>query len=161
VPTPGLCYFLRSVLLTRILETLHGHAAVLAAAALAHPALLLRKGAPLSWRTRLAIALTVAMVVVAFASGLVVYPAYIDRVRVQLFLRSRTAGLLFETKEHLAYCVTALTLGSGVAAWFAPRESRDLRQVAAVGFAAAAVLCLVAVGLGTFIAGVHGFGGVR
>lgn len=149
------------MLITRLLETLHGHAAVLAVAALAHPAILLRKGAPLSGRTRLAVALTVGMVVVAFASGLVIYPAYVDRVRVQLFLQSRTAGLLFETKEHLAYCVTALTLGSGVAAWFAPREARDLRQVAAVGFGAAALLCLTAVGLGTFVAGVHGFGAVR
>lgn len=145
----------------RILEALHGHAAVLAAAALLHPAILLRKGQPLAFRTRLAVALTAGLVVVAFASGLVVYPAYVERVRVSLFLADSRAGLLFETKEHLAYAVTALTLGSAVTAWFAPRTSRDLRQAAAVGFAVAALLCLVTSGLGTVVASVHGFGAVR
>jgi hypothetical protein len=145
----------------RILEALHGHAAVLAAAALVHPAVLLRKGAPLSFRSRLAVGLTVGMVVLAFASGLVIYAAYVDRVRVQLFLQDPRAGLLFETKEHIAFAVTTITLGAGTTAWFAPKEDRGLRQAAALAFAVAAVLCLATTGLGTFIAGVHGFGGVR
>ncbi|MBM4357803.1 MAG: hypothetical protein FJ096_06805 [Deltaproteobacteria bacterium] len=145
----------------RILEALHGHAAVLAAAALAHPAILLRKGAPMSFRTRLAVALTVGVVALAFASGLVIYATYVDRVRVQLFLRNPSAGLLFETKEHLAFAVTAITLGAGVAAWFAPAPDRALRRAAALAFGVAAILCLVTSGLGTYIAGVHGFGGVR
>lgn len=145
----------------RILEALHGHAAALAAAALVHPALLLRKGAPMSSRTKLAVGLTVAMVVSAFGSGLFIYGAYVDQVRVQLFLESERAGLLFETKEHIAFGVTAISVGAAVCAFSAPKEARALRQGAAVAFAVAAVLCLVTSGLGTFIAGVHGFGGVR
>lgn len=145
----------------RILEALHGHAGVLAAAALLHPALLLRKGAPLSWRSRLAVALTVLMVLSAFASGLVIYAAYVADVRVPLFLKDARAGLLFETKEHLAFAVTAITLGAGACAWWAPTESRDLRRAAALGFGVAAALCLVATALGTFVAGVHGFGAAR
>jgi len=142
-------------------EALHGHAAVLAAAALAHPAVLLRKGAPMSPRTRLSVGLTVGLVLVAFASGLTIYGAYVDKVRVQLFLHSERAGLLFETKEHIAFAVTAITFGAGVCAWFAPKEARELRRASAVGFGVAAALCLVTSGLGTYIASVHGFGGVR
>lgn len=145
----------------RILEALHGHAGVLAAAALLHPALLLRRGAPLSFRTRLAVGLTVATVLAAFGSGLVVYGTYVARVRVGLFLVDPRAGLLFETKEHVAFAVTAMTAGAGVCAWFAPREARELRRAAAVVFATAAALCLGVSALGTYIASVHGFGAVR
>lgn len=144
----------------RILESLHGHAGVLAAAALAHPAILLRNGAPLSWRSRWSVGLTAGFVVAAFASGLFIYGAYVEKLRVQLFLQSERAGLLFETKEHLAFAVTSLALGAGVCALAAPRGARALRRAAAAAFGVAAVLCLCTAGLGTYISSVHGFGAV-
>ena len=101
------------------------------------------------------------MVVGAFASGIVIYAKYVDRVRVQLFLIDPRAGFLFETKEHLAFAVSAITLGAGVTAWFAPRDDRQLRRAAALAFGVAAFLCVVTSGLGTYIAGVHGFGATR
>ncbi len=134
---------------------------MLAAAALLHPAILLRKGNPMSWGTRLAVVLTAGAVVLAFASGVWIYPAYVASVRVPLFLKSEHTGLLFETKEHIAFAVMALALGASACAWFAPTRARGLRRAAAVGFALGAALCLVTAALGTWVAAVHGFGSAR
>lgn len=145
----------------RILEAVHGHFAVLAAAALLHPAILLRQGQPMSRRTRWAVALTAIAAVLAFGSGSFLYPAYIARVRVPLFLRDARAGMMFETKEHLAFAIVALSSGAAVCAWLAPAEARELRRAAAAVFAMSAALCLAVVALGTYVAGVHGFGSAR
>jgi uncharacterized BrkB/YihY/UPF0761 family membrane protein len=148
-------------MLWRILESLHGHFAVLAAAALLHPAILMRKGAPLSRGGRWSVALTALSVALAFGSGLTIYKAYVAQVRVPLFLRNDRAGLLFETKEHLAFAVVTIALGAAACAWWAPSEARELRRAAAVAFAAAAALCIATAILGTYVAGVHGFGSAR
>ncbi len=145
----------------RILESVHGHFAVLAAAALLHPAILLRRGAPMSWGQRLSVALTAAAVALAFGTGIFLYPAYIARVKIALLLKNARAGLSFETKEHVAFAVIAVTLGAAVCAWFAPSDARALRRAAAVAFAVGAALCLATVALGTYVAGVHGFGSTR
>jgi hypothetical protein len=139
------------------LETFHGHLGVLAAAALLHPAILLRKGHALSWRTRLSVTLSTAFVMLAFGSGLWIYPHYRSQVRTGLFHASAAAGFLFETKEHLAYGVVATALGGCIGALAAPKDGRTLRRGAALVYAVSAALCIVTVALGSYVAAVHGF----
>ena len=141
----------------RLLETIHGHFGVLAAAALLHPAILLRRGKALTRGMRWAVGLSTLAVVSAFGSGLWIYPGYRDYLRPALFRASARAGFLFETKEHLAFAVVALSLGACAAALLAPREADALRKAAAASYVAAAVLCIVTVCLGSYIASVQGF----
>ena len=142
-----------------LFETVHGHLGVLAAAALAHPAILLRKGQPLSRGARWAVGLTTLAVTLAFASGLAIYAAYVAQVRPWLFRASARAGLLFETKEHVAFIVVASALGAGACALLAPRDARgrELRRLAAVVYAVGALLCLAVTALGSHIASVFTF----
>lgn len=142
----------------RLLESVHGHFGVLAVAILVHPALLLRKGHALSRRARFAVGACALFALAAFATGLVIYEDYRSGVRAGLFQASAAAGLLFETKEHLAFAVVAMALSGAVAALVAPREARALRQAAGALFAASALLCAITVALGTYVAAVHGFG---
>jgi hypothetical protein len=140
-----------------LLATVHGYLGVLAAAALLHPAILLRDGRPLSRGMRWSIGLTAVVTSAAFSLGVSIYEDYREIVKRPLFVASRTVGLLFETKEHLAYAVIALTLGAAVCAFAAPADEPRLRRLAAVLFAAAALVCLAVVGLGTYVASVRGF----
>jgi hypothetical protein len=144
-------------MLFRLLESLHGHLGVLAAIGLVHPAILLRRGHPLSRGGRWSIALTALATALAFGSGAFIYPAYIRLVRRHVFSTSVPAGMLFETKEHLAFVVTCLTAGAAVAALCSPREEAAMRRAAALLFAAAALLCLLTAGLGSYVAAVRGF----
>lgn len=141
----------------RLLAGLHGHLGVLLAAALIHPAILLRHGRPLSRGMRWAIGLTTLLTMLAFGLGLALYEDYRATVKRTLFATSAPTGLLFETKEHLAYAVLTLALGAGVCALVAPRGGRALRRAAAAAYAAAALLCLIVVGLGTVVAATQGF----
>lgn len=141
----------------RLLESIHGHLGVLAAAALLHPAILLRRGRPLSRGLRWSIGLTTAVVALAFATGLTIYDGYREHVRPQLLLEHYDTALLFETKEHLAWAVLTLALGAGMAALAAPRDAKRIRQAAAAFYSVAALLCLVTASLGTWIAAVSGF----
>lgn len=143
--------------LLRLLESVHGHLGVLAAAALLHPTILLRKGKPLTRRNEIAVVLTALLVVGAFATGLVIYPGYIENVRAGLFLRSATAGFLFETKEHLAYAVIALTAGATGVATLAPAPAPATRRLAAGLYGLAALLCLAVSALGSYLAAIWGF----
>jgi hypothetical protein len=144
-------------MLMRLLESVHGHLGVLAGVALLHPALLLRGGRPLSRGIRWTIGLATVLTGVAFALGVTIYGHYREDVRLPLFLRNPQAGLLFETKEHLAYAVLALALGAGVCALAAPREAHGLRRTAAALYAAAAGLCMITAGLGVYVATVAAF----
>ncbi|MAQ18372.1 MAG: hypothetical protein CMN30_26685 [Sandaracinus sp.] len=141
----------------RLLESVHGHLGILAAVALLHPAWLLRRGRPLSRGMRWSVGLTAAITSAAFALGLSIYEPYRDQVKRRLFAHARDAGWLFETKEHLAFAVIALTLGATVAAFAAPRDDRRLRRWAAGAYAAAALLCFVVVALGTYVASLRTF----
>ena len=60
-------------MLLRFLESIHGHLGVLALASLIHPAILLRKGLPLSFRSRLSVIAATTLTVLAFALGLYLY----------------------------------------------------------------------------------------
>lgn len=141
----------------RLLESVHGSFGVLAAAALLHPALLLWRGRPMTRRTRWSVGLTLGLVATAFTFGLSIYASYRYQVRRHLFAFHPTVGLLFETKEHLAYATLALALGAGVAAFAAPPRAVALRRAAARVFAAAALVCLTVAALGTYVASVRGF----
>ena len=89
--------------------------------------------------------------------GLAIYEGYRSHVRRELFAQAPQVGLLFETKEHLAWTVLALAFGAGVTAWFAPVERRDLRRLAAALYLAAAIACASVVALGTYVASVRSF----
>ncbi|MCA9583477.1 MAG: hypothetical protein KC416_16875, partial [Myxococcales bacterium] len=141
-----------SVSLLRLLQSIHGHLGVLATVALLHPAILLRHGAPLTRGRKWAVGLSVGLVIAAFAMGLSLYDNYRAEVRRTLFSRAPSVGLLFETKEHLAYAVLALSVGAFTAAWMAGPHRRDLRRGAAVLFATAAVLCGIVAAIGTYVA---------
>lgn len=141
----------------RLLETVHGHFGILAAVALLHPAILLRRGKALTRGGRWSIALTTALTVLAFGSGLVIYEGYRSEVKRGLFLENPTVGYLFETKEHVAFAVMALALGAGIAALAAPRPARRVRKASAVVYAVAAAICFVTVGLGSYVSAVAGF----
>jgi hypothetical protein len=145
------------VTLLRLLESIHGHFGILAAVALIHPAILLRKGRPLSRGMKWSVGLTTLLVIIAFGLGLFIYGDYREIVKRPLLLEHFDVGMLFETKEHLAWGVLCLALGAGSAAFLAPREATRLRQIAAVFYALAASLCLATAGLGTYIAAVQSF----
>lgn len=141
----------------RILESVHGHLGVLAVVALVHPAILLRRGRPLSRGARLSVWLTTCACVAAFGLGVGIYGDYRALVKADLFRASARAGFLFETKEHLAFATLAFALCAGASALLAPPEAHDVRRLSAVLYAVATILCLVVASLGTFIRSIHGF----
>jgi hypothetical protein len=141
----------------RVLETIHGHLGVLAAASLYHPAILMRRGQQLSRGARWAVGLATGFAVAAFSMGLVIYEDYRSVVKRELFEIRYGAGLLFETKEHLAYAVVTMALGAGAAAFLAPPEARRLRQASAAMYLSAALLATGVCALGTVVAAVHSF----
>lgn len=139
------------------LESIHGHLGVLAAAALLHPAILLRKGKPLSFGKRLSVILSTSFTAAAFALGIAIYEDYRAHVKRDLFRASTEAGFLFETKEHLAYAVLAVAAGACACALLAPRDASALRKLAALLYAVATVLCAIVAGLGTYVASIRSF----
>jgi nitric oxide reductase large subunit len=137
----------------RLTEHVHGHLGWLAAAILAHPALLLRS------RTRTANAAVIAatsLVTVAAAVGAWLYVAYRERLKQGIFLRAPTVGFLFERKEHLAFGAVLLAWAGAAAYFAAPRATRPtralLRTIAFRAFALSAVLAVVVAVLGTLVA---------
>jgi hypothetical protein len=144
-------------MLLRLLESIHGHLGVLAAVALVHPAILLRKGKPLSRGRRLAVLLSTAVTALAFGFGLAIYEEYRDTVKRRLLFAEPDVAMLFETKEHLAYATLTLALSAGFAALVAPREGTQVRRAAAVVYAAATVAAVITVCLGVYVASVDTF----
>jgi hypothetical protein len=140
-----------------LLESIHGHVGVLAMVALFHPALMLWSGKPLSRNGKLALGASLALVGLAFALGLTIYPAYREQVKPELFLASERAGLFFETKEHLAWIALVGALGAGVTGLVAPPRAVQARRIAARVFLGAAIACTIAACLGTWIASVRTF----
>jgi hypothetical protein len=142
----------------RVIERVHGHAGWLAAALLAHPAILLRNRAR---RAPLAVGVATALVTTVAAAGLFLYVDYRERLKRQIFIDSPTTGWLFERKEHLAFGAVMLAW-AGCAAYFgaerAQTETRaTLRTVAFRAFIAAAVLAFSVAALGTYVAIVRSF----
>ncbi len=141
----------------RIFESIHGHLGVLSLAALVHPALLLRRGKPLTSRNRWAVGLSTGFALAVYGTGIAMYGAYRALVKRHLFADSIRAGLLFETKEHLAVVVVGLATGAAIAALLAPRRAAHVRRTAALFYALAALAALVVVALGTQVANVRSF----
>jgi len=141
----------------RVLESVHGHFGVLAAIALLHPAILLRRGLPLSRGARWSIGLTTLVTALAFGFGVGIYEHYRETAKRAVFVENETIGFLFETKEHLGFAVMALALGAGIASLVAPPSAVGVRRACALTYAAAAMLCAVVVALGTLVASTQGF----
>jgi hypothetical protein len=137
----------------RIAEHVHGHLGWLAAIALVHPAILLRRT---SRRAHLAVALSVAAVTLVGALGASMYESYRDRLRQSLFAQAPSIGYLFERKEHLAFGALLLSWG-GALAYAAALRARgsvreSLRRSAHWAFVAAALLAIATAALGTVVA---------
>jgi hypothetical protein len=141
----------------RLLESLHGHAGIVAVALLLHPAVSMWRGVPLSRGARWATALALAAISIAFTSGLVVYQPYRAQVKRSLFTRSPAAGWLFETKEHLAYVALALAFGATILALTARPVSPAPRRAAARMYAAAAIAAFASAAIGTWVSAIAGF----
>lgn len=136
---------------------LHGYLAVLAVAALLHPAIVLRSGRVLSRSNRWSVVASTALVVATFSAGLSIYGGYRDHVKRALFTQSFRAGLLFETKEHLAVVALCFALGACLAALAAPAGSVAVRRTAALLYALSAMTTLLLVMIGTYASAVRGF----
>lgn len=141
----------------RLLLLVHGHAAALATVALVHPAVILWRGAPLSRGGRWALGGAMALTTLAFGLGIAIYGDYRTLVKNDLFVASPEAGMLFETKEHIAWVVLVSSLGAGAAAFLAPPRAAALRRIAARVFAGAAVACAATWALGTWVTHIRSF----
>ncbi len=138
----------------RVGEHVHGHLGWLAAVALIHPAILLRRR---ERRADGSVALAVAIVTLAGALGAGLYPSYRERLKQPLFLQARSLGYLFERKEHLAFgailfaWVGALTYAAALK--YVDVGERDaMRKAAHWAFVAAAILSVATAVLGTVVA---------
>ncbi len=132
---------------------MHGHVGWLAALALVHPAVLLRRT---KRKAHLSVILATAVATLTGALGVAIYGDYRDRLRQHIFQQASTMGYLFERKEHLAFGAIFLAWAGAVAYFGAMRlegQAREhLRRAAHWSYVAAAVLCLVTAALGTMVA---------
>jgi hypothetical protein len=137
----------------RWVEHIHGHLGWLAAMALVHPAILLRRS---ERRAPLSVALAAAIVTLVGALGITLYVPYRDELRQPIFAHAPTIGYLFERKEHLAFGAIlfawAGALTYAAASPVAGRLRESLRRTAHWAFVASAVLAVVVAALGTIVA---------
>ncbi len=141
----------------RAIESVHGYLGVLAVVSLLHPALTLRRGKPLAFRTRLSVLLSTAITACAFAVGLSIYGDYRATVKPGLFAAAPSVGYLFETKEHLAYATICLALGACGCALLAPRDAAGVRRTASLMYLGAFIAALATASLGTYVAAFRSF----
>jgi hypothetical protein len=145
--------------LARVGEHLHGHLGWLAAIALVHPAILLRRSGR---RAHLSVGLAVALATLAGALGASLYPAYRETLRQPIFAQAPGIGYLFERKEHLAFGVLLLAW-AGAVSYVAASKCADvgvrdaLQKAAHWAFVASAVLGVVTALLGTIVASYRSF----
>ena len=145
-----------SELALRLLERVHGHLGVLTAAALAHPAIVLRRPGR---RANLAVGLAAGLPVMTAALGIALYPTYRERLKQGIFIDARGFGYAFERKEHLAFGVVALAL-CGAAAYVRGRAGdADPRvaRAAHIAFVAAFAMAIATACLGTAVASFRSF----
>jgi hypothetical protein len=138
----------------RVLEHLHGHLGWLSAAALLHPAIVLRRSGR---KAHLAVGLSAGFVTAVAATGAALYGPYRDRLKQAIFIASPGVGYLFERKEHLAFGAVLLAWAGAIAYAAAERAGRDdlrapLRTLAWRAFALACALATVAAALGVAVA---------
>jgi hypothetical protein len=138
----------------RVAEHVHGHMGWLSAAALLHPAILLRNP---KRRAKLAVAVTTAFVTASGLLGAWIYPDYRAQLKQQIFIHTPKIGWLFERKEHLAVgaigfawigCIAHLTAWS-----FADDALKGTVSVMAHrAYVIAFLLCLVVATIGVVVA---------
>ena len=137
----------------RAAEHVHGHMGWLAAIALLHPAILLRRR---ERRAHLSVGLAALTVTLAGALGVSIYGGYRERLRQSIFKQAAWVGYAFERKEHLAFGVVMLSWAGALAylaAAFTQGETRaSLRRAAHWSFVIAAVVAVVTATLGTIVA---------
>ena len=131
----------------RLVEHVHGHCGWLAAVALLHPAIVLRRSRGGAW----AVGLSTTLVTVVAAVGVWIYTPYRQLLRQHIFQASSTLGYLFERKEHLAFGAV-LFAWTGALAYVANRRALSHRA-----YIAAAALALLAAALGTAVASYRTF----
>jgi hypothetical protein len=143
----------------RVAEHIHGHMGWLSAAALLHPAILLRNPRR---RAKLAVFLTTAFVTATGLLGAWIYPEYRARLKQQIFIHAPHIGWLFERKEHLA--VGALGFAwIGCVAHLSARSvegeamQRTLSVIAFRAYVIAVVLCVAVATIGVVVATVSTF----
>jgi hypothetical protein len=139
--------------LVRVAEHIHGHLGWLAAAALLHPAILLRNP---QRKAHLSVALCTGFATLEGALGIWLYGPYRDRLKQHLFIEARWVGLMFERKEHLAFGAILLAW-AGASAYAAASGARapikaPLRKFAFHAFVVSAALALMTASLGTLVA---------
>jgi len=142
----------------RIWERVHGHLGWLAAIALVHPAIVLRRT---KRKAHLSVALSVGIVSAVFGIGCAIYTGYREKLRQHIFIEARPIGYLFERKEHLAFGAVMLAWAGAMAYLGATRlegETREsLRRASHWAFVAAAVLTIVTASFGIVIAAFKSF----
>jgi hypothetical protein len=145
--------------LLRVLERIHGHLGWLAAVALVHPVVLLRRPGR---RAPLAAALATGLITLAGGLGLWLYPAYRARLKQEIFIHAPAIGWTFERKEHLAAGAVALAW-AGLAAHLATlrladgKPRTDLWRAARIAYAGSALLAIGTGVLGVIVASYKSF----
>jgi hypothetical protein len=138
----------------RVVQHLHGHLGWLAALALVHPAIILRRTRR---RALFATAASTALVTVTAAMGAAMYPDYRTQIKPALFAEAPSYGWAFERKEHIATAAVILAwtglLAHLAAQWRdAAQGGERVARLAHGAYVAAAVSALVAASLGVAVA---------
>jgi len=137
----------------RVAEHLHGHLGWLAALALVHPAVLLRRA---ERRAHLAVALATGVATLAAVVGVSLYPAYRELLKPSIFADAPALGFAFERKEHLAFGAVAFAWAGALAYAGAldpgVRARLPLRRASHACFVAAALFAVATATLGTCVA---------
>ncbi len=137
----------------RVAEHVHGHLGWLAAAALLHPAILLRNR---NRKAHLSVGLSTGFATGVGLLGTWLYGPYRDRLKQHIFIEQRWIGLMFERKEHLAFGAILLAWAGASAYTVAFRAKAEvkvsLRTFAFRAFAVSAALAIATATLGTLVA---------
>jgi cbb3-type cytochrome oxidase subunit 1 len=132
-----------------LLASVHGQVGVLAAAALAHPALSLRPGVAATVGQKRSLAAGAALYLVAMAAGFARYDGWRKAERTRLAHTDLSAVMFFERKEHLAFLGALLVVVACAAVWSAPGGHRH--GTARLACAGAALAALYAAATGTIV----------
>jgi len=130
-----------------LLERVHGHLGWLAAASLAHPAVVLRRPR----RAPAAVIASTAIATLAGGLGAWLYVPFRETVRPALYETAPRFGLLFERKEHLAFGAIVFAW-VGCLAYFSDRQ-----RLARRAYVAATLLAVAVAVMGTVVAAVRSF----
>jgi hypothetical protein len=146
------------LLALRVLERVHGHLGWLSAAALLHPAIVLRNP---KRHAKLSVVLATSFVCATGALGAYVYPEYRRLLKQHIFREAAAVGWMFERKEHLAVGAMAFALAGCVAHLslrsFGEREQANIARLAHRSFVVSFALTLAVAVLGVAVASFKSF----